>query len=103
MIIVGLDLTYGVKRRSRRCTCHLSHFTPSLPMSPLSCLGREPPETATVNLPFFCIDSFWALMMKWARDSMSSSGLENEYTTGAEGWWPVIAVYTGENYLIAVF
>lgn len=66
-------------------TYHLSHFTPGLPISPLSCLGSEPPETATVNRPFFWTASFCAFMMKWARDSTSSSGFENEQRMGADG------------------
>lgn len=43
---------------SREVTDHLSHFTPGLLTSPPSCFGSDPPEIATVNLPFFSIDSF---------------------------------------------
>jgi hypothetical protein len=32
-------------------------------------LGREPPERAMVNLPFFSRDSFCAFKMKDSRDS----------------------------------
>ena len=66
-------------------TYHLSHFTPGLPIRPLSCLGSEPPETAMVNRPFFWTASFCAFMMNWARDSTSSSGFENEQRMGADG------------------
>lgn len=59
-------------------TDHLSHFKPGFPISPLSCLGREPPEMAIVNLPFFSIDSFCDFMINCAKESTNSSGFAKE-------------------------
>ena len=47
-------------------------------------LGNEPPDKATVNLPFLSIDSFWALTMNSARDLVRMSFVAKEQTTG--GW-----------------
>ena len=47
-------------------------------------LGSDPPDKATVNLPFLSIDSFWALMTNSARDEVRTSFVGKEQTTG--GW-----------------
>lgn len=74
--------------RSKEITSyHLSHFMAGLPMSPLSCFGREPPESATVNLPFFSTDSFCALAMNAVSAGTSSAAEGNEYTIGVFGEW----------------
>ena len=60
------------------CAYQRSHLTPCLPTRPESCLGREPPEMATVKRAFFSMASFCAFMTKTARASISSEVLAKE-------------------------
>ena len=51
-------------------------------MRPVSIFGREPPESATVNLPFLFMESLWAFSIKAASELTSSSEFVNEIRTG---------------------
>lgn len=68
-------------------TYHLFHLTVGLSIRPPSSFGREPPEMATVNLPFLSIDSLEALATKAARASIRPSFAGNETRMGALGGW----------------
>lgn len=71
---------------------HLSHLTAGSAIRALSCLGREPPERATVNLPFFSMDSFCAFTTKAARAFVSWGVEGKECSTGGLGGWCIINV-----------
>jgi len=61
---------------------HLSHLIPGFPISPPSDFGREPPDKAIVNRPFFPKASFWTLRMNSARALTSSAPDAKELNIG---------------------
>src|ERR1700761_6515831 len=62
-------------------------------MRPRSILGRDPPDKATVNLPFFSMDSFCAWTTKAASDSTMESASGKEQRIAGCGAGCAIVVY----------
>ena len=94
-----IQSAYGVlcKTMYAICAYQRSHLTPCLPTRPESCLGREPPEMATVKRAFFSMASFCAFMTKTARASISSEVLAKEKRIGSEGGPLGIVVSDGQR------